>query len=200
MKKRDFTLVELLAVTALIVILAGLGFAAFSYASNRGKEAATKSLITRIAAGLESVKIKHGTFPAGASSYGNIEVVEDDTGIISEVKFNGSALNSKQLKTFLTVCDGESLKKNLTLDNDDASGKKRTYHITDAWGGAVKYRCPGLINTIKFDLVAPGADGGFGNGSTPATTPPATAPSGKTVLDNYKTDGEWACDDIANFN
>ena len=74
MKKRDFTLVELLAVTALIVILAGLGFAAFSYASNRGKEAATKSLITRIGAGLESVKIKHGTFPAGASSYGNIVI------------------------------------------------------------------------------------------------------------------------------
>ena len=190
MKKRDFTLVELLAVTALIVILAGIGFAAFSYASNRGKEAATKSLVTRIAAGLESLRTKHGAFPASAD-YGDITVtVDSSSGLITKIKFGSKEINdAKQIKTFLTACDGESLKKNL-----DGSG-----NVTDGWGGKIKYCCKGKINTNKFDLVAPGADGGFGNGATPATTPPATAPSGKTVLDNYKTDGEWACDDIANF-
>ena len=188
MKKRDFTLVELLAVTALIVILAGLGFAAFSYASNRGKEAATKSLITRIAAGLESVKTKHGAFP-GSTSYGDITVTVNSTsGLITDISFNGSTLPAKQLKTFLAVCDGESLKKNL-----DGSG-----NVTDAWGGKIKYCRPGKVNTVKFDLVAPGADGEFGTAKS--SSPPSAAPTGKTVLDNYRTDGEWACDDIANFD
>ena len=188
MKIRNFTLVELLSVTALIVILAGLGFAAFSYASNRGKEAATKSLITRIAAGLESVKTKHGSFP-GSTSYGNITVtLNGTTGLITDISFNGSTLPAKQLKTFLTVCDGESLKKNL-----DGSG-----NVTDAWGGKIKSRCPGLINTVKFDLVAPGPDEEFGTAK--ASAPPTAAPSGgSSVLENYQTGGEWACDDIANF-
>ena len=182
MKKRNFTLVELLAVTALIVILAGIGFAAFSYASNRGKEAATKSLITRIAAGLESVRTKHGFFPASAS-YGDITVtVDGSSGLITKIKFGSKEIgDAKQLKTFLTVCDGESLKKNL-----DGSG-----NVTDNWGGKIKYCCPGKINTAKFDLVAPGADGDFGPAAS--GTPPDT-------LSGYQTGGEWACDDIANFN
>ena len=191
MKKRNFTLVELLAVTALIVILAGIGFAAFSYASNRGKEAATKSLIARIGAGLESVKTKHGAFPGSSGgAYGDIVVtVNDTTGLVTGITFGktggtgGTALSAKQLKTFLTVCDGESLKKNL-----DGSG-----NVTDAWGGKIKYCCPGKINTAKFDLAAPGPDEGFGKGSTPAATPPDT-------LSGYKEGEEWACDDIANFN
>ena len=189
MKKRDFTLVELLAVTALIAILAGIGFAAFSYASNRGREAATKSLITRIGAGLESVRTKHGAFP-GATSYGDIVVTVNASGLVTGITFGGTALSAKQLKTFLAVCDGESLKKNLTLKSDS------DYYLIDSWGGKIKYCCPGKINTAKFDLVAPGPDEGFGKGSTPAATPPET-------LSGYKTEGtdaEWACDDIANFN
>lgn len=191
MKKRDFTLVELLAVTALIAILAGIGFAAFSYASNRGREAATKSLITRIGAGLESVRTKHGAFP-GATSYGDIVVTVNSSGLVTGITFGGTALSAKQLKTFLAVCDGESLKKNLTLKSDS------DYYLIDSWGGKVKYCSPGLVNTVKFDLVAPGPDENFGTAR--ASAPPATAPSGKTVLDNYKTDGEWSCDDIANFD
>ena len=50
MKKKNFTLVELLCATALVVILAGIGFSAYSYASYRGREASTKSLITRLEA------------------------------------------------------------------------------------------------------------------------------------------------------
>ena len=195
MKKRDFTLVELLAVTALIAILGGLGFAAFSYASSRGKEAATKSLITRIGAGLEAVKIKHGSFPSSADYKDILVTVNSSTGLIESISFDAGTTthfgtNSKQLKTFLSVCDGESLKKSL-----DGAGK-----LTDAWGGKIKYRSPGLINTVKFDLIAPGPDEGFGKNATPAATPPTAVPSGESsVLDNYKTSGEWACDDIANF-
>ena len=63
MKKKNFTLVELLCASALVAILAGIGFSAYSFASYRGKEAATKSLISTIAAGLETVKTKHKVYP-----------------------------------------------------------------------------------------------------------------------------------------
>ena len=58
--KKNFTLVELLCAVALVVIHAGIGFSAYSYASHRGKEAAAKSLINRLDAGLETLKTKYG--------------------------------------------------------------------------------------------------------------------------------------------
>ena len=178
--KKNFTLVELLCAVGLVVILAGIGFSAYSYASHRGKEAATKSLITRLGAGLETLKTKHGFYPA-STSYGNIQVNINATGLIDSITF-GSAqaiTDTKQLKDFLSVVDGENLKKYVSNGN-----------LTDAWGGNIKYCYPGAVNTVKFDIVAPGADEGFGTGSV--GTPPS-------ALGNYKTNGEWACDDIANF-
>lgn len=177
--KKSFTLVELLCAAALIVILAGIGFSAFSYASYRGKEAATKSLITRIAAGLETLKTKHGFYPA-ATSYSDIEItVNSTTGLITGITFGSASITDAKLKDFLAVADGENLKKYV------ANAK-----LTDAWGGAIKYKYPGAVNTVKFDIIAPGADGEFG--ASPAGTPPA-------ALTDYQKDGEWACDDIANF-
>ena len=178
--KKSFTLVELLCATALVVILAGIGFSAYSYASHRGKEAATKSLITRIAAGLETLKTKHGFYPA-STSYADIRVtVNSNTGLITAISFGSTPVSdAKQLKDFLAVADGENLKKYVANDL-----------LTDAWGGPIKYKYPGSINTVKFDIVAPGADEGFGTAA--AGTPPAP-------LSSYQTNGEWACDDIANF-
>lgn len=185
MKKKNFTLVELLCATALVVILAGIGFSAYSYASHRGKEAATKSLITRIAAGLETLKTKHGFYPA-SSSYKTIEVtVNNNTGLITGISFGGTSVSdAKQLKDFLAVVDGENLKKYLV----EHSGH---HDLTDAWGGPIKYKYPGSINTVKFDLIAPGADGGFGTAGKENIIP--------TTLSGYRENNEWACDDIANF-
>ena len=181
MKKKNFTLVELLCAVALVVILAGIGFSAYSYASYRGKEAATKSLITRLGAALETLKTKHGFYPA-ANGYSNITLTQDsNTGLITKVSFGSHEIsNAAQLKSFLSVVDGESLKKHLS----------NNMTLTDAWGGEIKYKYPGSINTVKFDIIAPGADGEFtrSNQNSPGST-----------IDNYKENGEWACDDIANF-
>ncbi|MBR2873135.1 MAG: type II secretion system protein [Lentisphaeria bacterium] len=197
MKKKNFTLVELLCATALIVILAGIGFSAYSYASHRGKEAATKSLITRIGAGLETLKTKHGFYPA-ASSYSDIEIsINSSTGLVDQISFGTTRLpkdinnptdaEKKQRKDFLAVADGENLKKYV------ANAK-----LTDAWGGPIKYKYPGSINTVKFDLVAPGADGEFGRSPPPNAPPPASLADYQTE-ENDPAKREWACDDIANF-
>ncbi len=191
--KKNFTLVELLCATAIVVILAGIGFSAYSYASHRGKEAATRSLITRLEAGLETLKTKHGIYPASASgAYSMIDItVNADTGIITKIDFGNYVIDTEaatseakkryqaQMKDFLAVVDGESLKKYI------ANGK-----LTDAWGGKIQYKYPGTVNKIKFDIVAPGADEGFG---TAADDAPCSA------LTGYQENGEWACDDIANF-
>ena len=186
--KKNFTLVELLCAVALVVILAGIGFSAYSYASHRGREAATRSLITRLEAALETLKTKHGFYPACAT-WGDISVdVDSDTGVVKQIGFGSTNLpanatptknEEKQLKDFLAVIDAESLKKNV------ANGKLR-----DAWGSPIKYCYPGKINKIKFDIVAPGADESFGTDA--ASTP-------KDDIANYRENGEWGCDDIANF-
>ena len=180
---KNFTLVELLCAVGLVIILAGIGFSAYSYASHRGKEAATKSLINRLDAGLETLKTKHGFYPA-STSWGNITVNVNANGMIDSIRFGTAAAltaadHGKQLKDFLAVADGESLKKYVS------NGQ-----LADAWGGAIRYCYPGQINKAKFDLIAPGADEAFGTSA--ASTPPGT-------LSSYKTSDEWACDDIANF-
>ena len=200
--KKNFTLVELLCAVGLVVILAGIGFSAYSYASHRGKEAATKSLITRLGAGLETLKTKHGFYPATSTSsinpsiFTHIEVTMPNTGIITGVRFmNGtnqiSAItDTRQLKDFLAVVDAESIKRHLAQRSGD------DYYLQDAWGGKIFYCYPGKYNRVKFDIIAPGADGNF----TTDTTNDVTSPPNNNTDTNYKnTAGEWACDDIANF-
>ena len=191
--KKNFTLVELLCAVALVVILAGIGFSAYSYASHRGKEAATRSLITRLEAGLETLKTKHGFYPSSASSsYSNIGVsINSTTGLVEQISFGGrdipqntsspTAAEKKQLKDFLSVVDGENLKKYVSNGN-----------LTDAWGSRIQYKYPGAVNTAKYDIIAPGADEHFGKAGT-STSPCAS-------LADYKDNDEWACDDIANFD
>ena len=205
MKKKNFTLVELLCATALVVILAGIGFSAYSYASYRGREASTKSLITRLEAGLETLKTKHGFYPPSNGQYQIIKFIysvsgSNATGLITGVNFNGgntNQLTAAQLKDFLAVIDGESLKNFLVLVSNDE------HDLTDAWGGGIYYRYPGKVNTVKFDIIAPGADGLFGSGisNNPTAAPKDVTGENAKVTRSYYVDsnGEWACDDIANF-
>ena len=208
--KKSFTLVELLCAAALIVILAGIGFSAFSYASYRGKEAATKSLITRIAAGLETLKTKHGFYPSTSKKDGDkvtkhftqIIVTMDNDGIISAIKFKKVKKESdptaeiiaeikdlKKVKDFLSVADAENIKKHLVSDSGT------DYFLTDGWGGKIYYAYPGFFNTVKFDLLAPGADGAVGKNAVEINSE-EDIPTNKNA---YIDSNEWACDDITNF-
>ena len=182
-----FTLVEVLAVVALVSLLAAIGFGAYSYAMNASRESNTKALLKRIEAGLESCRTKYGYYPA-STSLRLIKMKLDSSNLISGVEFdvadsssNGTALSDEMRKEFLRVIEEESLKK----------GKTGDFVLEDSWGGAIYYRYPGQINKGGFDLIAPGADGRFGSGN--ATTPPTARTS------YYSTDNEKVCDDITNF-
>ncbi|MBE6393273.1 MAG: hypothetical protein E7044_04370 [Lentisphaerae bacterium] len=186
----SFTLVEILAVTVLVSLLAAIGFAGYGYAMNASRRAATESLIQQISAGLENFKIKNGYYPY-SESYQPIQIsVSND--FIESITWGGSESDKKVvwaksdsktktlLNTFIKVLDQEKLKKNI-----DGNG-----YLVDSWGGRIYYKYPGTFNKTGFDLIAPGEDGNFGKSGagTPSTDP-----------DDYKDSGEWACDDISNF-
>lgn len=190
-----FTLVEVLAVVALISLLAAIGFGAYSYAMNASRESNSKALFKRIEAGLESCRTKYGYYPA-STSFGMVKFKLDSSNLISGVEFdvadsssNGTALSDEMRKEFLRVIEEESLKK----------GKTGDFVLEDSWGGAIYYRYPGQINKGGFDLIAPGADGGFGSGK--AENPPEPTEGSLTQERDYyySSDNEKVCDDITNF-
>lgn len=185
-----FTLVEVLAVVALVSLLAAIGFGAYSYAMNASRESNTKALLKRIEAGLESCRTKYGYYPASQSFRRILIQLDTSTKLVSDIQFDvsssetgisGTSLSDEMRKEFLRVVEEESLKK----------GKTGDFVLEDSWGGAIYYRYPGQINRGGFDLIAPGADGRFGSGN--ATTPPTARTS------YYSTDNEKICDDITNF-
>ena len=185
-----FTLVEVLAVVALVSLLAAIGFGAYSYAMNASRESNTKALLKRIEAGLESCRTKFGYYPASQNFRWILIQLDTSTKLVSGIQFDvsssetgmsGTSLSDEMRKEFLRVIEEESLKK----------GKTGDFVLEDSWGGAIYYRYPGQINRGGFDLIAPGADGRFGSGN--ATTPPTARTS------YYSTDNEKVCDDITNF-
>lgn len=185
-----FTLVEVLAVVALVSLLAAIGFGAYSYAMNASRESNTKALLKRIEAGLESCRTKFGYYPASQNFQMIMIRLDTSTNLVSDVQFDvsnsssstsGTSLSDEMRTEFLRVVEEESLKKGQTGD----------FVLEDSWGGAIYYRYPGQINKGGFDLIAPGADGRFGSGN--ATTPPTARTS------YYSTDNEKVCDDITNF-
>lgn len=185
-----FTLVEVLAVVALVSLLAAIGFGAYSYAMNASRESNTKALLKRIEAGLESCRTKFGYYPASQNFRRILIQLDTSTKLVSDIQFDvsssetgmsGTSLSDEMRKEFLRVIEEESLKKGQTGD----------FVLEDSWGGAIYYRYPGQINKGGFDLIAPGADGRFGSGN--ATTPPTARTS------YYSTDNEKICDDITNF-
>lgn len=193
-----FTLVEVLAVVALVSLLAAIGFGAYSYAMNASRESNTKALLKRIEAGLESCRTKFGYYPASQNFQMIMIRLDTSTNLVSDVQFDvsnsssstsGTSLSDEMRKEFLRVVEEESLKK----------GKTGDFVLEDSWGGAIYYRYPGQINKGGFDLIAPGADGRFGSGN--AENPPEPTEGSLTQERDYyySSDNEKICDDITNF-
>ena len=195
---RRFTLVELLAVVALIAILSAIGFGSYSYAMGRAKESSTQALLKQLEAGLESFHAKNGYYPQSGGNFSCITVtVAAADGMVTTVDFGSAAgkleratgntradrMKTELLETFIKAMDVEALKKHL-----NASGT-----IEDAWGGTIYYCAPGRFNKASFDIISAGPDGKFGKDG-------ANDPTGITDLAKYRTAaGEAECDDIFNF-
>ncbi len=200
-KVRFFTLLELLAVIAIISILTGIGVGVYSYAMNSSRESATRSTMKQIETALEGVKLKYGYYPpADDASDGRIYIGKAD-GTLPSMPADGKPSQiirdvNRQMKVredslymadFIRQLDVEKLRDQT---RDDGDGY---LCLTDAWGAPIRYVCPGRINIESYDLISAGQDGVFGKDGD------------ADLKDNYKSDyfrddaGDMACDDLTNF-
>ncbi|MDD3885262.1 MAG: prepilin-type N-terminal cleavage/methylation domain-containing protein [Victivallaceae bacterium] len=184
MKKKSFTLIEVLASIAIISILAAIGVAAYSFAMNSARESATRALLVQIENALKSAQTTTGVIPSTYSSgvqYKKIVATLNTDGTVKEIKLDTDVWPTDVQAAFLKLIDQEALKSHLNSDGE----------LTDAWGGVIYYAYPGAANKTGIDLVAPGPDGKYG----------------KAADGNVKADGkgdyydglEKACDDVLNF-
>ena len=201
---RRFTLVELLAVIALIVILSTLGFGVYSYAKGKARESATEALLKQIEAGLESFHTKNGYYPKSAASGFSVitfTVGSDNrvTGVnfgdaATKLTYESSASNRKarmeneKIESFTKALDLEVIKKHL-----NSSGV-----LEDAWGEKIYYRSPGTFKSGSYDLISAGPDGEFSRENKDASGAPEVLNS-LTLGDFRQDDGTRLCDDIFNF-
>lgn len=183
--KRAFTLIEILAAIAIIAILATLGLGTYSFAMNSARESATTSLIKQMEAGLTAAKTKIGYFPATMSgstrSYQKITFEFNTDETLKNIKIGSNDLSDEYRKEVMKVLDLETIRKSL----------KDSGELEDAWGGAIFYAYPGVINKTGIDLVSPGPDGKFVNGDT--------APKSSDARTLYYDGKDKICDDITNF-
>ena len=189
LKKRYFTLIEILVVCGIIAILAGMGFAGYRYAMNSGRESSTKALVKQISVALENCRNKFGFYPDSAN-WDDIVIAVDGNGIPQSIQFGSvtyavnDTVSTRQqfFKHFISLVDVESVKA-----ARDSSGALR-----DSWGNLIYYRYPGLVNDTAFDIISPGSDGRFSSSNE-------ASPASVTAKNKYVDGKEMLCDDIANF-
>lgn len=214
--RQNFTLIEILAVSVIIALLAVIGFGSYNYARDKARDAACRSLLKQLEAGLESFKSKYGYYPPANGDFvcitiNNSDDVPDRWEMIFGSASDDFTIGSKsepgsdkaklakadQLKTFLKNLEVEAL-KGYIVNNV----------IEDPWGGRIYYRCPGIVNRGSFDLISAGPDGLLVfDGKKPLSSTYSPSISGndnndkrQKFLEKYKdSSGEWLCDDVANF-
>lgn len=152
--RRKFTLIEILIVIGIIGLLAALSFGAYTFAMNKSRESATKALLKRVEAGLESCKNKFGYYPP-AGTYSTVTVGFDANNEINDIQINGTSISAEMRKEFLRIVDAESFKKSVSGGT-----------IVDAWGNNIFYQFPGKINTSGIEIISAGADGKWGDSAS----------------------------------
>lgn len=193
-KRQSFSLIELLAVIAVIGILVGIGVGGYSYAMNSAKESATRSAMKQIEVALENMKAKYGYYPPCAQGDDGKVYIFDKDGNPPD-STNTASLNTAMQVTgnymadFVKQLDAESLRNLVSVDSTAS-------YLVDSWGNQIVYRCPGAINKESYDLISAGPDGRFAEFSKNWTTLKNQTYEKQDFRDN---DNAMICDDLVNF-
>ena len=146
-KKNPFTLIEILAVVAIIAVLAGMTVGISSLVMDKAAESKTKSAIKILEMALAKYQQEVGHYPIKPGQ-GMLEVRYD--------KANPG--NDDKLLKFL---DEKFLRENT---EKFTSGTLTYLRFVDGHGFPLVYRFPGYFNKGKFDLGSAGKDGHIGDG------------------------------------
>ena len=140
-----FTLIEMMVVTAIIAVLAGLTFGGMSYYDQKMKYSRTEVLIASIERALEDYKSDNGSYPSG--NIGDL--------------FN--ALYGDGTNVYLATLNPELKGKQRNVSESEP------YLIVDAWGKVLRYRHNknNMANPKQdYDLISLGPNGVGDFGST----------------------------------
>ena len=190
MRKKHFTLVEVLTVVAIIGILAGMSLGIASYVRGKNREVQTQTTIKLLEMILGQYKQKYGSYPV-FSTPGNAitdpffklpQTPGDDklTALFEDVQFDGDKI--KGIKGVNIAVDPDSM----------------IVWILDGWGFPIVYLYPGVFNRGKYDLGSAGPDKLLGEDSGSKFTRETIPACGNRTGGAYKTHFGKA-DDITNF-
>ena len=153
---RRFTLVEILAVLAILAMLMGIGVGVYSLTMSKAKRAKTEALIKRIEVALEAFKTKYGYYPQTEAVGNNHFYLDLDNKQGTSPSWDNT---DGSLTYFKKLIDYESINNSAVI----LFGVSNNKIIVDAWGFPIYYKCPGAKNTGSFDLASPGPDGKAGS-------------------------------------
>ena len=134
MRKRVFTLIELLAVIGIIAVLAGITIGGLSFATAKADYSKTQSIIEKFGIALENFKADYGHYPVQKTA-GDLDTSTSDWD-----KFTNKNSDNKIGKAYF---DGEP------------------GIIEDAYGEPLQYQYPNSVasrNTTKYALWSKGKD------------------------------------------
>jgi prepilin-type N-terminal cleavage/methylation domain-containing protein len=162
---RCYSLVEMLMVITIIAILVGIGAGGYTVGRRWLSQSRTQGLLAKLKLAIESYKNDKGYYPFSTDSVVDFRLdanVKDFTGTVPSPNDHLQPRNNmSNYMDYAKLRDDQSVKFTRTDYYE--------YFVKDAWNapadgetyGAVKYRCPGLINKTSFDLYSAGPDRKF---------------------------------------
>ena len=147
MRRKSFTLLELLVSIGIILVLAAITFGGMNYASKRAQEAKTLATMEEFISALESFKQDYGFYPVlvDKSLLSNDDIDDRKNAVKVDLSADG-------WKLFMNEKSGVTNKKNRPYMEGELGP------LVDAYGQQFWYQFPGKSNKVKYDLWSMGPD------------------------------------------
>ena len=157
LKIKLFTLIEVMAAMAVIVIIAGFGVKVMVWSRISSSETATVSMMQHTAHFLELFKEKKGYYPQYISSDNQVIDPECDSKngdlvITVDDQLSPNYLSKSELVQMFENYS-ELVERGYVLEESNA------VTLLDGFGRPLQYRCPGRHNLNSYDLFSAGNDG-----------------------------------------
>ncbi len=166
--KKGITFIEIIVVTSIIMVLAGLLLPALTRARAKAKKGETLVRMDSIAAAITLYESDFGSYPpddtlAGVAGYTGGESLWYHLGA-TFIKGANSPMNAGPFIDLKATGVDYAAGAGANVDFDgDSSANNAVQTLVDAWGNALNYDCcPGAHNTSSYDLSSPGPDGASG--------------------------------------